>query len=261
MGNNITSITLTTDNKILQIRQELNHVVAAGIIVATEQALTLLGIDNYRWQIEASPPVDPDKLRIQNFAASVDAPEKIEIGTCIGIGYKVWTKHGTGQLAHYNLYSFDDELSCRHFLQGIMTVVVSFNLRVEDVLVRKIARVRVLNSNYFVSYLDMDNDKLPAYSLSEAQLGDQCNKNFTMKSDEERLRLIEQHLINKWHMVNNEPLLVDKLQATLNDARIIIRYIPDTLDENMIDRFLGYSDGENGPEVVEMFLIKFQLKQ
>lgn len=266
MGN-ISSMTLFIgDNATPTFDMKANDVlsprVAAGIIVATPLALLLTKTQNYRWIIKnmEGNPVSSDKL-FQRYQRDAQVNiEDIMSMSCGTIGYNVWIKRNAVVGLKAERYLFETEELTTEFLQGILSATKYFNIKVDDVLLGKVIRLRILDGQYIASYFNIDDLRLPSYEFTEDQLTGQCNFGRTSKSMKDRLDSLRAYLVVKYMNIHapSAKTIINKL---VTDAETIFRY---TLEENdiaTIEMYTGFTRGDDiGPEMVDRFLSKFDLK-
>ena len=260
MGN-ISSIALFINENaapMFEMKQEggLSPGVAAGIVVATRRALSLVGTHDYKWVIKNinGSPLNSDKLlELYQTDAQVDIGDIMSCGT---VGYSIWTKDVGLKTQRYLL---ENEGLATEFLQGIISATKYFNIKVDDVLLGKVIRLRVLDAQYIASYFNIDDLQLPSYEFSEDQLTAQCNFGRTPKSMKDRLDSFRAYLAIKYMNVAIAygKMRTDKL---MTDAKTIFRYTQEENDITTMETYIGFAGDNTGPETVNRFLTKFDLK-
>lgn len=235
--------------------------VAAGIMVATRRALFLTKTSYYKWVVKnmEGGVINSDKLLRQYQRDHQIDIEDIMVSSCGTIGYSVWIKRNAVVELKAERYLFENEELTAEFLQGIISAVKYFNIKIEDVLIGKVIRLRILDGQYIASYFNIDDLQLPSYEFGEDQLTVQCNFGRTPKLLKDRLDSLRAYLVIKYMNVHapSAKVLIDKL---MTDAETIFKYTLEENDITTMEMYKGFAGDDIGPKTVDSFLSKFDLK-
>lgn len=264
---NISSIALTISpdtNPMFDMKPDggLSPAIVAGIIVATDRALHLRDIYYYSWIIKdvQGNRVNCDKLLELYHQSSEINVKNIITKSCGTTGYIVWMKKGTVSELGAEKYLFKTEELTTEFLRGVISVATYFNISINEVLIGKVIRLRIMDGQYIASCFNIDDLQLPSYEFTDQQLTVQCNFGRTSKSMKDRLDSLRPYLVIKYMKIHapSAKVLVDKLMA---DAETIFRYTLEEDDITTIEMYEAFVRGGSvGPEMVDRFVSKFNLK-
>lgn len=256
MGN-IRSISLTDTalkQKILDLRYNgdgIGRLVAQGIVLATERALYLSNIRDYKWEIFDIQ--DHPELQMFKVSRIVSRIEDIAvISPSDHLGYSIWIIQNTNADLQYHRYTTDTSFAMSSLLQGIMTMIKYFNLRVSDVFVGKIIRLSIRDGQYIVNYFDIETAELPMYNFTSQGLARMYNT--TGNGDNSldvRLNNVRQYIIDGYKEI---AFLLPRLTR---DAETILRYTLEETDDFTIAKYVEFIRRENGS--LEDFLTTYEL--
>ena len=264
MGN-IRSISLTDTTlkkKILDLRYNkdgIGRLVARGIVVASERALYLSNISDYKWELFdiSDQLVDPSEL--QTFIDTRIVVSRIEDILLSNrgdrLGYSIWIIQNGNANVQYHRYTVDTSFAMSSLLQGIMTMIKYFNLRINDVFAGKIIRLSIRDGEYIVNYFDIETAELPMYKFSSQELARIYNT--TGNGDNSldvRLLNIRQYIIDRYGQNKEIAFLLPRLTE---DAETILRYTLEQTDNFTIAQYLEFIKRENGS--LQQFLILYEL--
>lgn len=263
MGN-IRSISLTDrtlKKKILDLRYNgdgIRRLVAQGIVLAVERALYLSNIKDYKWELFdiSDHPVDRHELQMFSVTRIVSRIEDILISTpSEHLGYSIWIIQNTNTDLQYHRYTVDTSFAMSSLLQGIMTMIKYFNLRISDVFAGKIIRLSIRDGQYIVNYFDIETAQLPMYNFTSQELARVYNTTGNGNNSlVVRLDNIRQHIIDRYRHREEIAFLLPRLAR---DAETILRYTLEETDNLTIAKYLEFIRIENRP--LEDFLTTYEL--
>ena len=263
MGN-IRSISLTDTKlkyKILDLHYNddgIRRLVAQGIVLAVERALYLSNISDYKWELfdVSDHVVDRHELQMFNVTRIVSRIEDILVSSHDDrLGYSIWITHNTNTDVQYHRYTVDTSFAMSSLLQGIMTMIKYFNLRISDVFVGKIIRLSIRDGQYIVNYFDIETAQLPMYNFTTQELARMYNTTGNRNNSlDVRLNNIRQYIIDRYKQNEEIAFLLPRLTR---DAETILRYTLEETDNLTIAKYVEFIRRENGS--LEDFLTTYEL--
>ena len=236
--------------------------IVAGIMVASHCSLHLRDVWYYSWIIKdvEGNEVNPNKLlELYRQGSEVDV-QNIMVKSCGAIGYSVWIKTGAVTELGARRYLFKTEELTTDFLRGVISAVKYFNISINEVLIGKVIRLRIVDGQYIASCFNIEGLQLPSYEFTEEQLTVQCNFGRTPKSMKDRLDSLRAYLVIKYMKIYapSAKLLISKL---MSDAQTIFKYTLEQDDITTIEMYEAFMSADDiGPKMVDRFVSKFNLK-